>query len=157
MFFIFAWQFIVWAPVAHIVWSPNGYFYTNGIRDFAGGIVIPMVAAVTAVILHVLLGHATIPKVVATKEPTSVLVPTFAVWFLWFAFNTCNFKANAVAGQSIANTFIAGTTTILLNYFIDMMRGISTTQVSLSNAILVGLIAITPAAGHIIDFLFSLK
>jgi len=148
VFFIFAWQFVVWAPVAHIVWAPSGYFYTNAIRDWCGGIVVHMVAAVTAVVVHLLLGHSTIPKVVATKEAHSVLLPTFAVWFLWFGF-TQDFHADAVNAQAVANTFIAGTTTILLSYFIDMMRGVISTQVSLSNAILVGLIAVTPAAGFV--------
>lgn len=148
--FMFIWHICVYCPVAHVVWSPNGAFLTNQIRDFSGGLVVHVLASATAIATHLVLGKDSIPKSVATTKPDQVLLYTFVVWFLWFGFNAGKaHDASAVAAQSIVNTIGASLTSVLMGFLYNLIMEKPTTPVSISNSVLIGLIAITPSSGYV--------
>jgi len=150
LIFMFAWHLIVYTPVAHVVWSANGAIRTNWIQDFSGGLVVHILASATSISLHLVLGKDEIPKAGAVANPEKALYLTFVVWFLWFGFNAGKaYEANATAAQSIVNTIAATFTSILISFFYNLVLEKPVTSVSLSNAILIALVAITPASGFV--------
>jgi Amt family ammonium transporter len=150
LLFICVWHIVVYTPVAHVVWSPQGAFLTNKIRDFSGGLVVHVLASATAISTHLVLGKDSIPKSVAAKDPEQVLFYTFIVWFLWFGFNAGKaHDASAVAAQSIVNTIGASLTAVLMGFLYNLIFEKPTTPVSISNSVIIGLIAITPASGYV--------
>jgi len=150
LIFMFIWHICVYCPVAHVVWSPDGPFLTNQIRDFSGGLVVHVLSSATAIATHLVLGKDSIPKTVATTKPEQVMFYTFIVWFLWFGFNAGKaHDASAVAAQSIVNTIGASLTSVLMGFLYNLIMEKPTTAVSISNSILIGLIAITPSSGYV--------
>jgi Amt family ammonium transporter len=150
LIFMFAWHLIVYTPVAHIVWSPQGAIYSNWARDFSGALVVHVLSSSTSIALHLVLGKDEIPKAGAVANPEKALYLTFVVWFLWFGFNAGKaHEANSVAAQSVVNTIAATMSSILISFFYNLVLEKPVTPVSLSNAILIGLVAITPASGFV--------
>ena len=150
LFFIFVWHLVVYAPVAHVTWNPRGAFATNHIMDFSGALPVHSLAALTALVLHVVLGKDAIPASKPVAEPEKALFWALIVWFLWFGFNAGKaHAANAVASQSIVNTIAATTTSIITSFFYNLILEKPNNAVSLVYAILIGLIAITPASGFV--------
>lgn len=149
LIFIFIWHLVVYCPVAHIVWSPEAAFLTNQIRDFSGGLVVHVLGSATAIATHLVLGKDSIPKG-SVSNPDTVLKLTFVVWFLWFGFNAGKaHDASAVASQSIVNTIAASLTAVLMGFLYNLIMEKPTTPVTISNSVLLGLIAITPASGYV--------
>jgi ammonium transporter, Amt family len=150
MIYIFVWHLIVYTPIAHVVWSPNGAIYTNWIRDFSGALVVHILSSATSISLHLVLGKDEIPKAGPVANPEKAFYLTFVVWFLWFGFNAGKaHDANPVATQSIVNTIAATFSSILISFFYNLVLEKPVTPVSLSNAILIGLVGITPASGFV--------
>jgi len=152
LFFIFAWHLCVYTPIAHITWYPTGWLKAHIIEDFAGGIVVNMLSAATALAIHVFLGHENIPKISSINPATvSKLFPAvLVVWFLWFGF-TAGKAHNSFPGatQAIVNVIYCSITSVLMSWFYDIIFDWHTTVVSMVMAILMGLIAILPAAGFV--------
>jgi ammonium transporter, Amt family len=147
--FIVCFLLFVYAPVAHWVWNPGGFLYKMGVLDFAGGTVVHMTAGWAALAGAIFLGRRKI-QIVNPAQVPFVLLGTGLLWFGWFGFNAGSaFGANALAAQALANTAIAASTAGLAWMFIDKIRGFDITAVETSLGILVGLIAITPAAGYV--------
>ncbi|RYH20254.1 hypothetical protein EON65_24020 [archaeon] len=148
--FISIWHIVIYTPVAHIVWNYNGAFKTNYVTDFAGGMVVHMLAGATSLSLHVVLGKDTIPKAGPVADPEKALYLAFLVWFLWFGFNSGkSHDASQVAAQSIVNTIAAGMISVLTAFFYHLIFERVITSVTIVYALLIGLIAITPAAGYV--------
>ena len=139
----------VYAPVAHWVWNPEGFLYKMGVIDFAGGTVVHMTAGWAALAGAIFLGRRKV-QVSNPAQVPYVLLGTALLWFGWFGFNAGSaFGANAIAAQAFGNTAIAAATGGLAWMFIDKIRGYEITAVETCLGILVGLIAITPAAGYV--------
>jgi Amt family ammonium transporter len=150
LFFIFAWHLTVYCPIAHAVWNLNGALYTNYVTDFAGGMVVHMLASATALSLHLVLGKDTIPKPGPVADPEKALYLALVVWFLWFGFNSGkSHDASQIAAQSIVNTIAAGFISVLTAFFYNLIFEKQTTSVTIVYALLIGLIAITPASGYV--------
>ncbi len=114
--------------------------------------VVHQLAAITALALHIVIGRDPVPKTkpVASSEIARVVPAAFAVWFLWFGFNAGKAHgANPVATQVIVNTIAATTTSLLMSFFYDQFFEVVTTPVSMAVAVLIALVAITPAAGFV--------
>lgn len=140
----------MYCPIAHIVWHPEGFFPQNDIEDFSGGIVVNMLAGITAMVIHFIMG-----PVKDLKKPVVTLSSTYLTTFLllfvsWFGINAGKAHgANSIAAQSVVNT-IAGTTTAILTWiFVDMFFSRETSLVSVSNAVLIALVALTPCSGYV--------
>jgi ammonium transporter, Amt family len=149
--FITLWCVLVYAPIAHWVWG-GGWLGKLGALDFAGGTVVHINAAAAALVVAVVLGarkdyarQAIIPQNVPFTLRGAGLL-----WFGWFGFNGGSaLAANASAALAFTNTMFAPMATLVVWSLVDMMRTRKTTAIGAATAIVVGLVAITPAAGFV--------
>lgn len=151
LLFIGLWSLVVYAPVAHWVWG-GGWLSTLGTLDFAGGTVVHVNAAVAALVAALVLGprrdhgrQAFLPHNVPL-----VLLGTGLLWFGWLGFNGGSaLAANNAAALAAVNTVLAPMATALVWMLLDLYRTKRMTAVGAATGIVVGLVAITPAAGFI--------
>ena len=149
--FISLWALVVYSPIAHWVWG-GGWLAQWGALDFAGGTVVHVNAAVAAVVAAVVVGKR-------AEYPSSSLLPhnvpfvllgAGLLWFGWFGFNAGSaLAASPIAGLAFTTTMLAPAATLVVWTFLDVMRSGKPTAVGGATAIVVGLVAITPAAGFI--------
>ena len=151
LLFICLWSLVVYAPVAHWVWG-GGWLADMGAWDFAGGTVVHVNAGAAALVAAMVVGkrsdygHASI---LPHNIPT-VLLGAGLLWFGWFGFNAGSaLAASPIAGLAFVTTMLAPAATLVVWTFLDMMRSGKPTAVGCATAIVVGLVAITPAAGFI--------
>lgn len=148
LFFIFVWHICIYCPVMHMTYYRRGWFTTSPIEDYAGGIVLNMLASITALSIHIVLGYSDRLKPVVCKRPQATLTGMLAVWFLWFAFLSGKaHNAGPVAAQSIVNTIAASAGGIVAWYLLDLYFDRPTTSVSLATSLVLSLVGICPAAG----------
>jgi Amt family ammonium transporter len=149
--FITLWSLLVYAPVAHWVWG-GGFLGKLGALDFAGGTVVHINAGVAALVAAMMIGprkdyarQATLPHHVPF-----VLLGAGLLWFGWFGFNGGSaLAANGLAALAFVNTFLAPMATLVAWTLLDLSRSGKATAVGAATAIVVGLVAVTPAAGFI--------
>ena len=149
--FIVLWTLLVYAPVAHWVWG-GGWLMTKGVLDFAGGTVVHINAGVSALVAALVLGvrkdygrQAILPHNVPF-----VLLGAGLLWFGWFGFNGGSaLAANELAALAFTNTFLAPMATLVVWVLLDYFRTGRATAVGGATGIVIGLVAITPAAGFI--------
>ncbi len=149
--FISLWALVVYSPVAHWVWG-GGWLAKWGALDFAGGTVVHVNAAIAALVAAVLLGkRQDYPS--ASLLPHNIpftLLGAGLLWFGWFGFNAGSaLAASPIAALAFVTTMLAPAATLVVWTFLDMMRSGKPTAVGAATAIVVGLVAITPAAGFI--------
>ncbi|MGC4807669.1 ammonium transporter [Micromonospora sp. DT233] len=150
--FLALWSIVVYAPVAHWLWHPDGWLARFGTQDWAGGLVVH--ASAGAAVLGVLLvvgrrrgwPHAATPP---NSIPLTVLGAGI-LWFGWFGFNGGDgLQANGVAAQALLNTHLAAAAGMLVWLVAERLKdGHSTVVGSVSGAV-AGLATITPAAGYV--------
>jgi Amt family ammonium transporter len=149
--FIVLWVLLVYAPMAHWVWG-GGWLMSRGVLDFAGGTVVHINAGVSALVAATVLGvrkdygrQAILPHNVPF-----VLLGAALLWFGWFGFNGGSaLAANETAVLAFANTALAPMATLVVWVLLDYFRTGRATAVGVATAIVVGLVAITPAAGFV--------
>jgi Amt family ammonium transporter len=149
--FITLWALLVYSPVAHWVWG-GGWLAKWGALDFAGGTVVHVNAAIAALVAAIVVGKR-------QEYPSSSLLPhsvpltllgSGLLWFGWFGFNAGSaLAASPVAALAFVTTMLAPAATLLVWTFLDALRSRKPTAVGAATAIVVGLVAITPAAGFI--------
>jgi Amt family ammonium transporter len=151
MLFIALWAVLIYAPLCHWVWG-GGWIGKMGALDYAGGTVVHINAGVAALVAALVLG----PRKDYARQallPHNVpftLLGAGLLWFGWFGFNAGSaLGANAAAGLAFTTTFLAPMGTVVVWALLDLMRNGRATAVGLATAIVVGLVAITPAAGFI--------
>jgi ammonium transporter, Amt family len=151
LLFICLWSLAVYVPMAHWVWG-GGWLADMGAWDFAGGTVVHVNAGAAALVAAIVVGkrsdygHASI---LPHNIPT-VLLGAGLLWFGWFGFNAGSaLAASPIAGLAFVTTMLAPAATLVVWTFLDMMRSGKPTAVGCATAIVVGLVAITPAAGFI--------
>jgi Amt family ammonium transporter len=149
--FISLWTLLVYSPIAHWVWG-GGWLATWGALDFAGGTVVHVNAAIAALVAAVLLGRR-VDYPSASLLPHNIpftLLGSGLLWFGWFGFNAGSaLAASPIAGLAFVTTMLAPAATLVVWTFLDMLRSGRPTAVGAATAIVVGLVAITPAAGFI--------
>jgi Amt family ammonium transporter len=149
--FIVLWTLLVYAPMAHWVWG-GGWLMSHGVLDFAGGTVVHINAGISAAVAATVLGvrkdygrQAILPHNVPF-----VLLGAGLLWFGWFGFNGGSaLAANELAALAFANTALAPMATLVVWVLLDYFRSGHATAVGGATAIVVGLVAITPAAGFV--------
>jgi ammonium transporter, Amt family len=151
LLFISLWSVVVYAPMAHWVWG-GGWLADMGAWDFAGGTVVHVNAGAAALVAALVVGrrsdygHASI---LPHNIPT-VLLGAGLLWFGWFGFNAGSaLAASPIAGLAFVTTMLAPAATLVVWTFLDMLRSGKPTAVGCATAIVVGLVAITPAAGFV--------
>ncbi len=149
--FITLWSLVVYVPVAHWVWG-GGWLATLGAWDFAGGTVVHVNAGVAALVAAITVGARRDFKktgLIPHNVPF-VLLGSGLLWFGWFGFNSGSaLLANGIAGLAFATTMLAPAGTLVVWTLLDLMRQGKATAVGAATAIVVGLVAVTPAAGFI--------
>jgi Amt family ammonium transporter len=149
--FIALWTLFVYAPVAHWVWG-GGWLMTRGALDFAGGTVVHINAGVSALVAALVLGSRKDygRTAVLPHNVPFVLLGAGLLWFGWFGFNGGSaLAANELAGLAFTNTFLAPAATLVVWTLLDYFRTGKATAVGAATGIVVGLVAITPAAGFV--------
>jgi len=149
--FIVLWTLLVYAPVAHWVWG-GGWLMTKGVLDFAGGTVVHINAGVSALVAAIALGSRKDygRQAILPHSVPFVLLGAGLLWFGWFGFNGGSaLAAGELASLAFVNTFLAPMATLVVWVLLDYFRTGHATAVGGATGIVVGLVAITPAAGFI--------
>jgi Amt family ammonium transporter len=151
LIFISLWALAVYAPVAHWVWG-GGWLADMGALDFAGGTVVHVNAGVAALVAALVVGARRDYK----KSPLLphnvpfTLLGAGLLWFGWFGFNAGSaLAAGNSAALAFTTTFLAPMGTLVVWTLLDYARGGKPTAVGAATGIVVGLVAVTPAAGFI--------
>ncbi|MBC3542112.1 ammonium transporter [Rufibacter sediminis] len=144
LFFIF-----IYAPLAHATWHPQGLLFSLGVLDFAGGTVVHMSAGWAALASAICLKK----RHEVSHSPayiTFVLLGTGLLWFGWFGFNAGSaMGANSLAATALATTMTASAAAALAWIFFDGVKGRKPSAMGTCIGAVVGLVAITPAAGFV--------
>jgi Amt family ammonium transporter len=149
--FIALWGLIVYAPVAHWVWG-GGWLGALGALDFAGGAVVHVNAGAAALVAALVLGRRKDygRQALLPHNVPYVLLGAGLLWFGWFGFNGGSALAsNTIAALAFVNTMLAPAATLVVWTLLDYVRTQKITAVGVATGIVVGLVAITPAAGFI--------
>ena len=149
--FITLWCIGVYAPIAHWVWG-GGWLGKLGALDFAGGTVVHVNAAAAALVSAIVLGRRKdyMRQAIIPQNVPFTLLGTGVLWLGWFGFNAGSaLAASPVAALAFGNTMFAPMATLVVWSLLDLMRTGKTTAVGAATAIVVGLVAITPAAGFV--------
>jgi Amt family ammonium transporter len=151
--FMVMFSLFIYAPLAHMTWHPDGFLFKLGVLDFAGGTVVHMSAGFAA------LAAAMYFKMTKNEEPKTVHTPanipfvllgTGLLWFGWFGFNAGSaLGANSLAAIAFATTNTASAAAGLCWVLFDMVRGKKPSAIGFCIGAVVGLVAITPAAGFV--------
>ncbi len=143
----------IYAPLAHATWHPNGLLRNYGVLDFAGGTVVHMSAGIAALAGAIFLGRRRSQIKEKQHVPaniTFVLLGTGMLWFGWFGFNAGSaLEASPLAVKAFLNTNTASAGAMLAWILFDTVRGEKPSAVGASIGAIVGLVAITPAAGFV--------
>ena len=151
--FIALFSILVYAPIAHWTWHPEGFLFKLGALDFAGGTVVHISAGCAALAGAIVLkrrkAHIENKEIPPANIPY-VLIGTGLLWFGWFGFNAGSaLGANALAVSAFATTNTAAAAAGLAWMFFDVVRGKKPSVLGFCIGAVVGLVAITPAAGFV--------
>jgi len=139
----------IYCPLAHMTWHPEGLLRNWGVLDFAGGTVVHLSAGLAALAGAIYLGKR--KKMI--EEPANipfVILGTGLLWFGWFGFNAGSaLGANIDAVIAFANTNLASATSMITWIFLDRMLNKKMSAIGACIGAIVGLVAITPAAGFV--------
>jgi Amt family ammonium transporter len=146
------WVTLVYAPLAHWVFSPTGWLAQRGLLDFAGGTVVEINAGASALALVLVVGRRRgwPREAMAPHSLPLTLLGAGILWFGWFGFNAGSALASGqLAAQALVSTHLAGCGG-LLGWIVCEKRttGHATTLGAASGGV-AGLVAITPAAGYV--------
>ena len=149
--FITLWSVVIYAPIAHWVWG-GGWLADMGALDFAGGTVVHVNAGVAALVAAIVVGRRQdygASSLVPHNVPF-VLLGAGLLWFGWFGFNAGSaLAASPQAALAFVTTMLAPAATLVVWTLLDFFRLGKATAVGGATAIVVGLVAITPAAGFV--------
>ncbi|RYY52365.1 MAG: ammonium transporter [Chitinophagaceae bacterium] len=147
--FIVLFGILVYAPLAHMAWHPEGLMFKWGVLDFAGGTVVHISAGMAALAGAIVLKKRT-STIIAPANIPYVLIGTGLLWFGWFGFNAGSaVSSGAGAVYAFATTNTAAASAGLAWMFLDVIRGKKPSVLGFCIGAVVGLVAITPAAGFV--------
>ena len=147
--FLCLFSIFIFSPLAHATWHPDGILSKLGVLDFAGGTVVHMSAGWAALASAIYLKGRT-ETTHAPARVTYVIIGTGLLWFGWFGFNAGSaFGANHLAVNALATSTTASAAAGLTWIFFDMLRNKKPSAMGTCIGAVVGLVAITPAAGYV--------
>ena len=152
MVFIVLWSLVVYTPLAHWVWSADGWIFKMGALDFAGGLVVHISSGVSALVAAIFIGERVRYKKEAMLPSNIpyVFIGATLLWFGWFGFNAGSaLGANGLAGNAflVTNTAaaVAALTWMVIEWFVHGKPSV----IGAASGLVAGLVAITPAAGFV--------
>ncbi len=149
LIFLVLWVSLVYAPIAHWVWAPNGWLFGLGALDFAGGTVVHLNAGMAALAAAFLLGKRRNPGAEPHNVPYVVLGAAL-LWFGWFGFNAgSGLAANGLAVSAFMVTNTAAATAALTWAILSQIQTGKMSAVGVATGAVAGLVAITPASGFV--------
>jgi Amt family ammonium transporter len=174
LIFMVLWSTLIYMPIAHWVWNPDGFLKGIGAIDFAGGIVVHIAAGISALAAALVVGRrkgdtcpapkeghsvpwkgymksldTTPPSVKPTNIPY-VLLGAALLWFGWFGFNAGSaLAANDIAVSALVTTNLAAAGAAVSWMLTDWAIKGKPSAVGIAVGAVVGLVAITPAAGYV--------
>jgi Amt family ammonium transporter len=150
MLFSLLWLTLVYAPLAHMVWSPSGLIYGMGALDFAGGTVVHINAGIAGLV-GVFFAGRRIGFLREATPPHSLafaLVGAGLLWAGWFGFNAGSaLEASGVAAVAMMNTFVAPAAGVLAWMAAERLVSGKPSLLGGASGAIAGLVAVTPAAG----------
>src|SRR5262244_2869449 len=153
LLFMVLFSLFIYAPLAHWTWHPGGFLHKLGVLDFAGGTVVHMSAGLAALAGAITLGRRKTHEAGESHTPANipfVMLGTGMLWFGWFGFNAGSaLSASGQAAMAFATTNTASAAAALAWIFFDAMRGNKPSALVACVGAVVGLVAITPAAGYV--------
>lgn len=153
LLFICLFTIFIYCPLAHWTWHPDGFLFKWGILDFAGGTVVHISAGCAALAGALVLGRRQTHVNNESHQPVNipyVLLGTGLLWFGWFGFNAGSaLAANSTAVLAFINTHLASAAAMLAWIMLDAANGKKPSALGACIGAVVGLVAITPAAGYV--------
>jgi Amt family ammonium transporter len=152
LIFSILWAIFVYNPVAHWMWSADGWLYKMGALDFAGGIVVHITAGIAALVMAIMTGsrkHYENQPTIPHNTPF-VALGTGLLWFGWFGFNAgSGLAADGVAANAFLVTHIAAAVAAFTWAIIDWLLNGKPSVIGVCTGAVAGLAAITPTAGFV--------
>jgi Amt family ammonium transporter len=150
--FLALWSVLVYAPVAHWVFAPEGWLFKRGALDFAGGTVVHINAGIAALAVVLVIGRRR--SWPGTPMPPHslplTLIGTGILWFGWFGFNAGSaLHADSLAMQAFVNTHMAAAAAMLGWLILERVHAGHATTLGAASGAVAGLVAITPCAGFV--------
>jgi len=152
VWFIGLWAILVYAPIAHWVFSPAGWLFKRGALDFAGGTVVHINAGIAALAAVFVLGRrrGRPGRPMPPHALPFTLIGAGILWFGWFGFNAGSaLKADGIAAQALVNTHLAAAAAMLGWLGVERLRTGHATTLGAASGLVAGLVAITPCAGFV--------
>lgn len=149
------WCIVVYLPITHMVWGPEGYFGAMGVKDFAGGIVVHVTAGSAALVAAIMVGkrRGYPERPMPPHNMTMNLIGTAMLWVGWFGFNGGSaLAANGQAAMAVVVTQISPSVAALVWIFIEWVKNGKPSALGFATGAIAGLAAITPAAGWVGPF-----
>ncbi len=152
LLFMMLWTIIVYCPLAHCTWHPEGLFGMLHVHDYAGGIVVHAASGIAALAGAIFLGRRQESRS-ESHRPANVpfvLLGAALLWLGWFGFNGgSSLAADGIAISAFLNTNTAAATAMVTWVTLDAVRGRKPSAMGASIGAVVGLVAITPMAGWV--------
>jgi Amt family ammonium transporter len=146
--FIILWATLVYDPICHWVWGPDGWLGARGALDFAGGTVVHLSSGMAALVCAVILGRRNRPG--PPHNLTLTMLGAGMLWFGWFGFNAGSaLAANENAALALVNTHIAAGAAALSWAIVEWLKQGKPTALGVASGLVAGLVVITPAAGFV--------
>lgn len=140
---------IVYCPLAHMTWHPDGLFAQMHVKDFAGGIVVHASSGIAALVGAIFLGRRKDKKSEPGNVPYVILGASL-LWLGWFGFNAgSSLHADGMAVKAFLNTNTAAATAMMVWILVDCLTGRKPSGMGAAVGGVLGLVAITPCAGWV--------
>ena len=151
--FIILWSLLIYTPIAHWVWGPDGWIARLGAIDFAGGTVVHINAGFAALVAALILGPQLTSNEHIHEVPHNipfVILGSSLLWFGWYGFNAGSaLAANGLASLSFVTTTLAASASIFTWTIWCWLRGQPSSAIGKACSAVIGLVTITPAAGYV--------
>jgi Amt family ammonium transporter len=152
LWFMGLWSLLIYAPIAHMMWEPTGYWAGKGVLDFAGGTVVHINAGIAGLVCALVLGK----RIGYGREPmaphnlTLTLIGASMLWVGWFGFNAGSaVAADGRAGMAMFVTQFATAAAALAWMFTEWLTKGKPSVLGIASGAVAGLVAITPASGFV--------
>jgi len=146
--FIILWATLVYDPICHWVWGPDGWLGARGALDFAGGTVVHLSSGAAALVCAIVIGRRSRPG--PPHNLTLTLLGAGLLWFGWFGFNAGSALAsNENAALALVNTHLAAGAAAFSWAIVEWLKQGKPTALGVASGLVAGLVVITPAAGFV--------